>query len=201
MSVLDLLQSQLSGNTMQQISRQLGADPQSTAKAVSGALPLLLGAMANNTSRPQGAQSLLSALDRDHDGSVLDDLAGFLGSNPQSIGNGILGHVLGDRQDTVASHLGQASGLNAGQVTQLLAMLAPLVMGALGRMRNQGGLDAGALSGLLGREQQRAQQAAPEGLGGMLSHLLDANGDGSVVDDVARMGAGLLGNLLGGGRR
>jgi hypothetical protein len=43
------------------------------------------------------------------------------------------------------------------------------------------------------------RQAAPDAMG-MLGQILDANHDGSIADDVARMGSGLLGGLLGGKR-
>jgi hypothetical protein len=34
-------------------------------------------------------------------------------------------------------------------------------------------------------------------MGGMLGSLLDQDGDGSIADDVAKLGGGLLKNLLG----
>ena len=43
MDILDLIGNQLGGNTLKQMSQQLGADEATTAKAVSVALPLLLG--------------------------------------------------------------------------------------------------------------------------------------------------------------
>jgi len=68
---------QIAGPALGQISGQIGADPQSTQTAVSAALPLLLGALARNASQPGGAEALAGALGRDHDGSVLDHVAGF----------------------------------------------------------------------------------------------------------------------------
>ena len=56
----------------------------------------ILGAMANNASKPGGADSLLGALQKDHDGSILDNLGGFLGQPNTDDGNGILGHVFGN---------------------------------------------------------------------------------------------------------
>ena len=69
-------------------------------------------------------------------------------------------------------------------------MLAPLVMGALGKAQREKGLDTGGLAGMLGGEQQRAADAAP-GVMGMLTSFLDRDHDGSVMDDIG----GMLGKL------
>jgi hypothetical protein len=73
-----------------------------------------------------------------------------------------------------------------------LSMLAPLVMGALGKAQREGKLDPGALAGMLGAERQKASDAAP-GVMGMLGRFLDRDGDGSVMDDIG----GMLGKLGG----
>ena len=199
-SVLDLVTQALGSGGMRQIGNQLGLDEATTAKAVSGALPTLMGALARNSATPEGASALSGALDRDHDGSILDDLGGFLGgAGAVGAGEAILGHVLGGRQRQVQSGLGQATGLDSGQIGQLLAMLAPIVMGALAKAKNRQGVDAGGLGSMLGREQQRMERRDP-GLGGLLGGLLDADGDGSVVDDITKIGGSLLGGLLGGRR-
>jgi len=95
----------------------------------------------------------------------------------------------------VENAVSQSSGLDLGSVSKLLTMLAPLVMGGLGRIRQQEGLDTGGLSSMLQGEMRSAEQKglAPSGL---LS-LLDADKDGDVVDDLAKIGKGLLGNLFG----
>jgi hypothetical protein len=149
--------------------------------------------MAQNASRPEGAQQLSNALSRDHDGSILDSLDDFLGGGSLGAGASILGHVLGGRQGSVETNLGRATGLNASTMSQLLMLLAPLVLGALGRRQRQQGLDPGGLSDLLGGESRRAAEANPQARRG-LGALLDQDGDGQIIDD-------LIGGLLGGGRR
>jgi len=196
-SILDMLNQQLGGDAVAHLSRRLGADQATTQKAVAGALPMLVAALANNSADQRGASSLLGALDRDHDGSILDDVVGFLGQGSARGGEDILGHVLGGRRGTAAQGVSRMSGLDAGSAGQLLAMLAPLVMGALGRAQRQNQLDHTGLSDMLQGERRRVERAAPEGMG-MLSQILDADGDGDVTDDVARMGVSMLGKLFGG---
>lgn len=197
-SLVETLAKQLGGSNMRQMTNALGgADENQVSAAISGALPMLLGALANNTKSPEGANALLGALDRDHDGGVLDDVAGFLGRGETSDGSAILGHVLGGRRAGAEKALGQMSGLDAGQAGRVLSMLAPLVLGALGREKRNQGLDATALAGLLGNERSKAEEMEP-GAMGLFSKLLDQDGDGDITDDLGRLGTGLLGRLFRG---
>jgi hypothetical protein len=181
----------LSPDAVQQIGQRIGAEPAQTNQAINAALPLLMAAMARNAADPARAQGLARAVEEDHDGGLLDDLSGFLGA-PQgraADGNGILKHVLGNRRGVVEQQLGKGTGLGAAQMAQLLPLLAPLVMAALGKAKRQGGLDAGGLAGVLGGEEAQIRQRAP-GLMGTLSGLLDRDGDGSAMDEIGGMLSG-----------
>ena len=192
MALLDLVHQQLDDRAVSQISQQLGADPATTRQAIPAALTALLGGLSHNASQPSGAQQLLGALS-DHDGSVLDNPLAALG-NPQlgQQGAGILGHIFGPRRPTVESQVGRASGLDAATAGRLLMLLAPFVLGALGRAKRQRGLDQGGLSEVLNHERQRVQQTQPQH-GGLLNVLLDRDGDGQIIDDLAGMAGGILG--------
>jgi hypothetical protein len=197
---MDLLGDSLDQDTVAQIGDQLGMDPQTAQGAISAAIPMIVAGLARNASTPSGADALHGALSRDHDGSLLDDLGGFLGGGGGGgmggIGGAILGQVFGGRQGRMESSLGRATGLDGASAGQLLAMLAPIVMAALGRARSQNGLDSGGLGALLGGEQTRMQQASPDGFG-LLNGLLDQDGDGQIDDGIAQMGGSLLGSLFG----
>jgi hypothetical protein len=198
-SLIEQVQQQLDPNTLAQLSRQLGVDEQTTRQAVPAAVTALVGGLGRNASRPEGAQQIASALDRDHDGSILDNLGGFLGQGGAGgIGGAILGHVLGRHQRQVETGLGQSTGLDAAKIGQLLALLAPIVMAVLGRQKREQGIDAGGLGEILKGEHQNAQRHAEQsGLGGILGGLLDRDGDGGFLDDLA----GMAGGFLGGGKK
>ena len=102
----------------------------------------------------------------------------------------------GRRQQTVQTGLSQATGLDAGKTGQLLTMLAPLVMGALGKAKRENQLDSNGLSTMLTGEQERLREQSP-GVMGALSRFLDQDNDGNVMDDVG----GMLGKAFGGGKR
>jgi hypothetical protein len=191
MALLDMLQQRLGSDAVNQISNRIGADPGTTGNAIDAALPLLISAMARNAGDANQAQSLATAISDDHDGSILDDVPGYVGGASEKPGAGILRHVLGGRQQAVQHGLSQATGLEAGKAGTLLTMLAPLVMGAIGRAKRENSLDAGGISTLLTGEQEHLKQSAP-GVMGALSRFLDQDNDGSVMDDVS----GLLGKAF-----
>ena len=154
-------------------------------------MPLILAALARNANNPQGAESLHQAINNDHDGSIFDNLTGYV-SNPQTAnGAGILGHVFGGQKPAIESNIAQATGIDQGSAGGLLETLAPLVMGAVGRAQQQEQLDPSGLSNLLNQQQQQAQNNAP-GAMGMLSSMLDQNNDGSAIDDLKRMAGGFF---------
>lgn len=202
---MDLLQGQLSDGLVNQLSNQLGgADREQTATATTGIVNTLLTALAKNASTPEGANALNNALERDHDGSLVNNLMDFLGGNHQvenpktTNGTGILDHILGDRQNSAIHMISQMSGLNNGQTGSLMTTLAPIIMGLLGQQKRQQGLDANGIFDLLnGTVTQQRSSGNP--LMDMATRFLDKDGDGSMVDDLlGGIGKKFLGNLFGG---
>lgn len=190
-SLEDLLGQQQGAEVVGQMSQQVNAEPSLVNTAIQMALPALINGLANNAATPQGAASLDQALMNDHDGSLLDNLGGIAGmilgggqSSRTTNAGGILGHILGGSQGNVTQQISNQSGLNMGQVAQILMILAPIVMAYLGKQKQQNNLDAGGLSDLLTGQQQQIQQA-PQG--GFLERMLDSDGDGSALDDIASM--------------
>jgi len=195
-----LLQQLQQGPALQQVSQTLGVDSTQAGQAIQSALPLLMGAMGNNARTPQGAQSLLNALQRDHlagsapGGGGGFDIGGLLGAvlggsgGKATNGAGILGHVFGERSPQAAQLLGQKTGLDSGKSGQLLALLAPIVMSFLAQRFAQQG-NANQLGQALGQEAQASGMA-----GGGLGALFDQDGDGRFgLSDALKLGSGLLG--------
>lgn len=197
-SLLETITRQLGGDTLNKIGREIGADEERTGAATGAALSTMLGALARNSSRQDGAQSLHRALAKDHDGSILDNLGGLIG-NPQSgNGDGILRHLLGGKRQRVEAGLAKTTGMDSGSMGKLMTMLAPVLMGALGKQQRQGNLDSASLSRYLGQERQTMERQEPQATG-MLGKLLDTDGDGDVdLGDLAKHGTGLLGKLFRG---
>jgi hypothetical protein len=158
-SLQDLLGQQGGDQALNQMSQSVDADQSAVSSAVQMALPMIIGAMSKNAQQPGGAESLSNALQTDHDGSLLDNIGGIVAAAQQVDGGGILGHILGQKQNAAAEQISQNTGLNTGQVAQILLTLAPIVMSYLGRQKQQQGLDAGGLANMLNGQQQQIQQS------------------------------------------
>jgi hypothetical protein len=207
--ILDVLNSDLGKTIINGVAGQTGQDRNKTGDLLTMALPVLMQGMKRNAATPQGAEGLYSALNK-HDGSILDNLSGLFGGgvNDDVVNDGgkILGHVLGNKQRGVEKVLSEKSGMDMSAVANILKVSAPILMGVLGKqsrqqnVANASGIE-GLLGGLLGGNSPQSEQ-------NFLEKILDADGDGSVIDDVAGMVlgggnkrkgglAGLLGGLFG----
>ena len=156
---------------------------------------MIIQQLNKNASNEQGANSLFNAVDRDHDGSVLNDVAGFVGNFQKGPGAGILKHLFGQKKDNMENAVSNSSGLNSQATSQLMQILAPLVMGQLGKQKRQGGLDVGGLANLLNSNVAHQQKKAPEA-SSFLNRLIDKDGDGKINDDITNMGIKALGKLF-----
>ncbi len=204
--ILDLLNGDMGKAIIQGVSQQTKASEKQTSDVLLMALPVLTQAMKRNSTSSKGAQGLYNALNDKHDGSILDGLSGLFsgGVNDDVMQDGakILHHVLGNKQTNVTNALSKQSGVDSGTIAQILQVAAPILMGILGKQsRTQqvsgpSGLES-MLGGLLTGNSAKQEQS-------FLEAILDADNDGSVVDDVAGMllgnkkKKGGLGSLLGG---
>lgn len=190
---MDLVQQQLSGDAVEKMASNAGVDASQAQGALSSIIPTLLGGLSRNAASPDGANALFSALDRDHDGSVLNDITGFFsnGGDAQN-GDKIVNHILASDKDNVQQGLAASSGLGVSQIAGLMGQVAPFLMGLLGQQKAQQGLDVSGLAGLLGGQQQNVQAAAPAGIMGMITGFLDQNKDGNVMDDAMNMIGGFF---------
>lgn len=204
--ILDLLNSDLGKTIISGVAGSTGNDANKTNSVLTMALPVLMKAMQRNAATPEGADGLMSALNGKHNGSILDNLGGLFGGGVddevKNDGEKILGHVLGAKQSGVEKILGEKSGLDAGSVANILKVAAPILMGVLGKQSQQQSVSSSngigdLLGGLIGGNTADKEQ-------NFLESILDADGDGSIVDDVAGMVLGNagkkggLGGLLGG---
>ena len=207
--ILDLLNSDIGKSIISGVAGQTGQTEDKTSSVLTMALPILMGAMKRNSNTPEGAAGLMGALDKKHDGSILDNLSGLFGGGVDDSvmqdGAGILGHVLGNSQANVTNALSQKSGVDSGSIMKILQIAAPLIMGYLGKQKQATNTaQADGISGLLGNlmgDDDNKQQS-------LIESLLDGDGDGSIIDDVAGMVlnsgnkknsglGGLLGGLFG----
>jgi hypothetical protein len=206
------LAAQLAGTPVEEIAQQLGVSPSQAQGAIVTALPLLMGALGNNASQPDGAQALHSALQEHAGGDIASVLGSVLGGAMGGAGGGqddtlgrMLGHIFGGQQQQATQGIGQATGLGSDKTRMLLRILAPIVLAYLanhmfgGRQQQASAPVAAQDSGprqlgdILGHEMEQMGQQPGGGLGGLLGQVLGGGNAGGL--------GGILGGILGGGQR
>lgn len=195
MNLLDLVSGPVGQQFISGLSKQTGESDSKIASAVSLALPFLIGQMNKNASTPSGAESLDKALNDHSKSSALSNISALLNSGNMSDGLGILSHIFGNKQNQVAENISKQSGLSTGNVIQILATLAPIVMNFLGQEKKEQNVDQGNITGMLGgllggmRNSNQSEMS-------MIEKMLDQDGDGSIVDDAMDLGSKLLGGFF-----
>lgn len=192
--IFKLLGSQSGQQLISGASSQLGIENNQVQNVLAMALPALLSGLNKNTNQPGGAEALMGALSN-HDGSILDNVMGFLGQGNFTDGQNILGHILGGSQSNVENAVSQSTGVSSSNVAQIMAMAAPLLLGLLSKETKQNNLDANGLSNMLTNIVGGATQSNQEGMS-MIEKLIDQDGDGSVMDDVSSIGMSLFQNFM-----
>lgn len=192
------LMEELSRAAFSQMSRpasqKTGLDEAQIKTLMPMAAALLLNGLKKNVAQPGGAEALSKALAR-HDGGLLGDPSRVADDAVMDDGRRILGHILGARQDKTEAALARAAGANQQQIAQLLAMAAPAILAGLGKAKQQQGLDAGGLAGLVKAETKKAETVAPNELSGLLKYI-DADGDGDIAEDVIAIAGRTLGGFF-----
>ena len=179
MGLFDVIQNS-QGAPVEKLADKFGVSQNQVSDVIGKFLPALTNGMKKNISE-QGLDGFMNALrDGGHD-RYLDNGDALTSDAAARDGDGILGHLFGDKDVSreLARRTAEETGVGSGLLKKMLPMIAGLAMGAMKRQtQNQG------LSGLTGGSSQSS-------LGPLMS-LLDADGDGSVIDDVLGLAARFL---------
>ena len=194
---LEALLGLLQGQDLGQLAEQVGGNEGQVKNGVMAALPAMLTALSKNTGTEKGAQELNNALETKHDGSILNNLSGYLSNPDLKDGAGILNHLFGSQTSNVANAVSQSSGLDSNGSMKMLQMLAPVLMGMLGQQKKQNNMDAEGIGNLTSMLASNfGSEAGASGIMEAVTNLLDANKDGNVMDDIM----GMVGKLFGGSK-
>ncbi|MEE9422055.1 MAG: DUF937 domain-containing protein [Gammaproteobacteria bacterium] len=173
-NLVDLIKDQVGAAVVGQMGGLLGESDDTTAKAVSGAVPGMLDGLLKSVSGSNGGGVLAGALN-DTDDSLLDNLSGVLGGGGTGslieTGTKMLGSVLGN--NVLGSILGSLtgfSGMKRGSANSLMGLLAPIVFGIIKRkMLGGGGINAGSVVDMLSGQKDNIANAMPAGFGNQAS--------------------------------
>jgi OmpA-OmpF porin, OOP family len=194
MNLLALLKDNLTPEMISKVANLVGEDAGSTATAMSGILPAVLGSVVSKASDADGASGIMSMLSSGgHDGGIMDNLGGMLGGGAgtdglMSAGSGILTSLLGDKMGGIVSLISSFAGIKSGSASSLMSLAAPMVMGAIGKQVSGGNMGASGLMSLLAGQKEHIAAAMPAGLGDKLGGLL---GMGSILGGASSLVSGV----------
>ena len=194
---LELIQSPIGQMIINGASSQLGQDTNTTQSALQTAIPMLMGALKKNASKPDTASGLMNALMNKHDGSLLDNVmdifgGGFVNEEVINDGDKILGHVFGEKKEMVATAISKQNGIDMSAAMNILKIAAPIVMGMIGKQASEKQVSnptdlTHIIGSMLGSNPETQQQSS------FIEKLLDQDGDGSVIDDLFNIGKKFFG--------
>lgn len=197
MSLIDLLTGNTSNQVAEQAENKFGISRNQIIALLAVAAPLVISYLRNKSQDTKEAEALNTALDKDHDGSILDDVSQV--EARQAEGGSILDHVFGGEKQNVENQLSQNTGISIDKIGPILAMLAPVIMGYIGKEKQQSNVGAGGLGGLLdgilGNASNEAQTQQSNPLNDILGSVLgngQSQSSGNPLNDI-------LGSVLGGG--
>lgn len=196
MSLIDLITGNAGNQVADQAESKFGISKTQIIALLAVAAPLVISYLRKKSQDTKEAEALNNALDKDHDGSILDDVS--QADARQAEGGSILNHVFGNDKQNVENQLSQNTGISIDKIGPILAMLAPVIMGYIGKEKQQNNVGAGGLGDLLGgilgnaSNQAQTQQSSP--LNDILGSVLgngNAQSSGNPLNDI-------LGSVLGG---
>jgi hypothetical protein len=180
-NLISLVMQYLTPDVISRIASVLGLDRNSAQSAISAAVPALLAGFSGAATKPGGAQNLVDAIKQQP--GVADQFANIIAGSGQTSfldqGSTLLKSVLGGQdQSALAGAVSTFAGIGQGAGNSLLAMLAPVAMGVIGKQLGGRNLDVGSLTGLLVSQKEQIAQALPGGFGKLLAGtgLLDSLG-------------------------
>lgn len=156
------------------IATTLGVDRSTAQAAVREGGQTILAGLQKETESAEGKAALSRALNKHAGPKNVSSVADI----DTEDGHGILGHVFGGQQDTVAARLGATSSTGGVDFGQLLPMLAPVILNYVANRKSGGG-------------KADADDGGPD-LGDLLGGLLGGGSGGKGLD------LGSVGDLLGG---
>ena len=188
MNINELMEMLSNKDAINKLGASAGIESDKVEKLISLGLPTIMKAMDRNAKTNDGAESLMKAL-KQHEDDDVDDLEKFINKLDKNDGAKMLNHIFSNKNQAVQNNLAQQTGLDTSQVSSMLQQLAPLLLGVLGNQQKKQNLDVNNLSSLMNGALKKS------GKGGMMDlaeQFLDADKDGSIVDDVGKMLGGFF---------
>lgn len=164
----------LKGGTVKRMSALLHESERGTQQAFEEAVPVSIAGLADQAETEDGARSLLETFRAGEYPHVDPEDLGRAVVNPDDAarvvasGEGWLSRTFGTRLGGIVDGVAHSSGVSRASASKLLALAAPVVMGAVGKRALARRLDPRGLGGFLAEQRGLAGRALPTGMLGLL---------------------------------
>ncbi|MFK7942854.1 MAG: DUF937 domain-containing protein [Paracoccaceae bacterium] len=199
MSLLKMLQQAQGGQGLSGLARQFGLDD-SQAGGLAEMLAPAIGSAAKKRAESGGLEALLGQLQGEAQGTLFDDPSAAAAPEARAQGENFLEQLLGSRDATkeLASEAASRAGVEQSKVEEFLPSLAAMLQGGMQKQTPDDGIagmlsgltgggasSGGGLMGMIGGLLGGSSGGSGGGLDlGSLANMLDADGDGSPLDDI-----------------
>lgn len=158
----DLIKQVGTGENLTALSSTLGGDEKSVQSALGLALPMVMGSMAKTAAKPGGADLITSMMGQVGGGVATDSMASYLSTPAPSGGSDIVSQLLGGQMGAIQNAISQKTGLPPAIVGTLLAVVTPMILGAVKNKFTDKKMDSAGLTSLLGDQAKVAMQSSPD---------------------------------------
>ncbi|MBM7066628.1 DUF937 domain-containing protein [Actibacterium sp. 188UL27-1] len=198
MSLIKLLEQAGGGQAMQQLAQQFNMEEAQVGQ-LSQLLAPAIGQATKRRAEAGGLEAVLGQMQGEGQAQLFDDPAAAAAPEGRAQGAAFLEQIMGGADGTqgLAQEAASRSGVDVTTVQEFLPALAGLLQGGMqrnmpdaaiqGLMGDQGGGARSGGGGLMGMVSGLMGGNRPGGSGGgmdLLTNLLDADNDGSVMDDI-----------------
>lgn len=189
-NLLDTVRGYLTPDLIERTSTHLGESPSGIRKALTAAVPTVLGLFVNRAERGD-AQGLLNDAHDADDSNVLSNPQSLLTSGSASMLSGgmeRLQGMFGSNSGGIISSIASFAGIKSGSAQGLLGLLTPIGLGVLGRHARENNMSAQGLSSYLSSQRSSIMSTMPSGfsLGSLFGDGIRAEQATTVDRDIPR---------------
>ncbi|MBD1430023.1 MULTISPECIES: DUF937 domain-containing protein [Sphingobacterium] len=171
MNITDLITGGIGSKAISLVAKTLNIDESKAKWVVAAAVPLMIAALNYNSKKSKEKEEGINKALEKHNGGIFDQIGNLFGNGPSEDDNKIVNHMFGSNTEVVKDNLAAKTGLSADKIGGALAILAPIVMGYLGK--------------------QKQQESSSGGIGDILGSVLGGGQSNSSAE------GGILGSILG----
>lgn len=199
MSLLRMLQQAQGGQGLSGLAQQLGLDD-AQAGGLAEMLAPAIGSAAKRKAESGGLEALLGQLQGEAQGGLFDDPVAAAAPEARAQGENFLEQILGSRDAAreLAGEAASRANVEQSKVEEFLPAMAAMLQGGMQRqvpddgiagmlqgLTGGGASSGGGIMGMIGGLLGGGPQSGGGGLDlGSIASMLDADGDGSPLDDI-----------------